>query len=83
MLSEDKAAFLAAVTRAGDLQNADQAENAAAEPAGESLVTHERITLNFTGTYAAYQAFLSGFELGERKTYFRDITMARETRKGC
>lgn len=74
-VTETKSAFLAGISAAAATGNQNEA-GSAADASG--MITYERISLDFTGAFSSFQAFLSSFEISERKVYFRDVTMTAD-----
>lgn len=76
-VTEQKSEFLTGLYARSASSSGGTAENGAAADAS-GMITYERITLEFTGSFFSYQAFLSSFEISERKVYFRDVSMTAD-----
>jgi hypothetical protein len=66
---QSKDAFLKQLTASG------QSGAAVSAAGGPDTVTAEQLTLNVSGSFADYMRFLSVFELGSRRVFFRSATL--------
>jgi type IV pilus assembly protein PilO len=68
---QSKDAFLTQLTNNGG----EGSSAGSVEPGAMDVVTAERLTLNVSGSFAEYMRFLSTFELGARRVFFRSATL--------